>query len=444
MKRSVSLTRRLIITLTAGAVVLWALASVASLAVLRVRLDDAFDGGLRETAERLLPLVAPREDHDGDEDGPAEEVPHFEERPGEYIVYQVRRGDGVMVLRSHDAPMEPFSTALTEGFAVSVPWRVYTLGTPDGGLWVQVAEDLGHRNASLLDAARALLWPIALFIPLSAFGIFVAVRAGLKPVRAFQREIEMQRATSLALVATDGLPVELQPVAGAVNGLIDRLRAAIEAERSFAANSAHELRTPLAASLAQVQRLVAELEGHAAEGRARQVEASLSRLRHLSEKLLQLSRADAGLWQAVDETDLLPAVRLLVADAARHAGEDRLVLDEGGLTTLPARIDIDAFGVALRNLIENALLHGAPGEAVRVRLAPGEVAVSNGGPVIAVERLRELTRRFVRGSSEREGSGLGLAIVDTIMAQCGGALVLSSPATGRADGFEARLLLPGR
>ena len=62
-------------------------------------------------------------------------------------------------------------------------------------------------------------------------------------------------------VATEGLPDEIATVAASVNALIGRLRGALEAERSFTANSAHELRTPIAAALAQTQRLIAELPG---------------------------------------------------------------------------------------------------------------------------------------------------------------------------------------
>ena len=90
------------------------------------------------------------------------------------------------------------------------------------------------------------------------------------------------------------LPSEIAPIADAVDRLIARLRQALEAERSFTGNSAHELRTPIAAALAQTQRLLAEMPDNAIRERARTVELALRELSRLSEKLLQLAKAEGG------------------------------------------------------------------------------------------------------------------------------------------------------
>lgn len=440
-----SLTRRLIWMLTLAAVVLWLLAALLAANTLRIRLNDAYDGGLKETAERILSLAADslgepgdRHDHDG-----GHEIPLLDDGGGgEFIVYQVRAGDGTILLRSHDAPTAAFEVPLAIGFADAGPWRVYTVGDPGGTIYTQVAEANVHRAESLWGSVLALLWPIALLVPLSALGIFAAVRTGFRPVLLFSARIGERHATNLSPVSDDGLPAELKPIARAVNGLIDRVSAALEAERSFASNSAHELRTPLAGSLAQTQRLIAELGDTPTKDRALQIEASLLRLEHLSEKLLQLSRAEAGLGAVAEPVDLLPALKVVIEDFGRRLAPGRLIFTVEPDADLRTPMDLDAFGIAVRNLLENARLYGNRDEPISVGALKGAVEIRNGGPPVSAEKLATLKRRFVRASNEAQGAGLGLAIVESLVRQAGGDLELVSPLPGRPDGFLARIVLP--
>lgn len=425
---------------------LWLLSALLAASTLRSRLTDAFDGGLRETAERILSLAADSFGDDGGESGEhreAHEVPLLEGGGGEFIVYQIRSASGAILLRSHDAPSDAFDVPLAEGFADSGPWRVYTVGDPSGPIFAQVAEANQRRSESLWDSVLALVWPIAFLVPLSTVGIFLAVRSGLRPVVLFSAQIRQRHATNLSPVSDEGLPTELRPIAGAVNGFIGRIGAALDAERSFAANSAHELRTPIAGSLAQTQRLLAELGDGPGKDRALQIESSLLRLRHLSEKLLQLSRAEAGIGSSAEAVDLLPALRLLIDDVARAAAAPRQIeLSIDPAVSLVAPMDVDAFGIAVRNLLENARLYGPADEPIRVDVKQGVIDISNGGPAVPAAHLAGLTGRFVRASSDTSGSGLGLAIVETLLRQAGGSLELASPIPGLAGGFQARIVLP--
>lgn len=445
MSAAPSLTRRLIWTLTLAAVLLWLLSALLATNTLRTRLNAAFDGGLKETAERILSLAADSlgDDDSGSHDRHEHEIPLLDEAGGEYIVYQVRSAGGAILLRSHDAPSSAFDVPLTSGFADSGPWRVYTVGVPDGTVFTQVAESTVHRADTLWSSVLSLLLPIGVLVPLSAVGIFFAVRSGLRPVRDFSSQIGQRHAANLSAVVDDGLPIELRPIAQAVNGLIARVREALVAEQAFAANSAHEMRTPIAGSLAQTQRLIAELEAGPTQDRAIQVEASLLRLRQLSEKLLQLSRAEAGIGSVAEAVDLLPALRLLVDDLSRSLTPPRTVqLTIAPDARLPAPIDIDAFGIAIRNLLENARLYGPPDEPIGVEVSDGVIEIRNGGPAVPPEQLAKLTNRFVRGRTDLQGSGLGLAIVETLLQRAGGRLELISPLPGRTDGFGARVVLP--
>jgi two-component system, OmpR family, sensor kinase len=198
----------------------------------------------------------------------------------------------------------------------------------------------------------------------------------------------------------------------------------------------------VAGALAQIQRLIAEVPDGPTRTRARQVEASLTDLAELAEKLLQLSRAEAGIGRADHPVDLMPVLRLVVTDFRRRAaGSKRLKLLVEDDAALIEAVDIDAFAIALRNLIENALLHGDPNGPVTVSVDPAgrSIAITNRGTVIERGRLASLTQRFARGDTIAAGAGLGLAIANTLVEGMGARLVLLSPAPGDEDGFQARI-----
>lgn len=436
-----SIAQRLSWALIGLVTALWLASTGLALTVIHHEIEQSLDSSLQETAQRLLTLAA---QHRAIVDGPAalpaeRVVGRLIVEHNEYLTYQLRDSAGKVLLHSHDAPAEPFAAPLALGFVNTGTFRIYTEGTIDGGLYVQIAEAHAHRHEAIVEAGLALSLPLLLMVPLSALAVRRIVAASMAPVLSIQEEISQRGAGNLAPLGNVAVASELQPITIAVDRLIERLRAALEAERTFAANSAHELRTPLASALAQIQRLRSTCSDAGQAERIGGIERELRRLVDLSEKLLQLSRAEAGVAMtlAKHETDLLPILEMVVEDVARGAGGAHRIRLEPQTEALMSRMEIDAFGIVVRNLLENSLLHGDSAEPVVVRVeTPGRLRFQNGGPVVAADQLATLTRRFTRGATKARGAGLGLAIAETIIEQSGGRLELRSPASGRTDGFE--------
>ncbi len=446
MMTSGSLQRRLVMGLTLAVALLWLLASLWATLALRHELDESFDESLASAARQLLSLTAhyaasdqagapvvvlpalrgARDDDDDDDEG---------------FVFQVRGDAGQILLRSADANPGIFPNAPFAGFRETGDHRLYGLST-SGGLFIEVAEPLEHRREAMLEAATILALPLLLLLPLSLLGVWWFLRQSLRPLRAFRDEIEARGGSDLSPLQARAVPTELAPLVEAMNRLLERMQHALQAERSFTANSAHELRTPIAAALAQTQRLLAEAPEGALTERARQVERALRDLARLSEKLLQLAKAEGGGLLAEKRRDLLGFLDLLIEEFGGDGDRRPIRFDRPPGSALVSLMDADAFAILMRNLIENALKHGAPGRPIDVKILDGgRVSVANSGPVIPSERLSRLTGRFVRDASAVEGTGLGLAIAEAIVGATGGSLELLSPARGRQDGFEAIVTL---
>jgi two-component system OmpR family sensor kinase len=440
-----SIRRRLLVSLAALLGVLWLAATALSMAVAGRALDGAFDAAQLEVAQRLLPLAV--EDILNRDAGEAEEGP---ERVASLLadesryVYVVRDAAGVVRLRSADAIGVAFPQPAVPGFSQNDDHRFYSESAIRGAFVIQVADPLSRRRAALLSTGLGLLAPLPVVLGLGGLGIWVVVRRGLAPTVELRRHVESRHGDALDEIGSEGLPEEIAPLAREIDRLMARVRRTLEAERSFTANAAHELRTPIAGALVQTQRLVAAVPEGPLRDRARTIEAALQTLGTLSGKLVDLSRAEAGLPVPSDPVDLAPVLDLVITECERTARvSDRVRLAPGPAGALVARVDPDAFAILMRNLIDNALRHGDPAEPVAVVVGPGTVRVANGSAPIPAARMEALRARFVRGAAS-PGSGLGLSIAEAVARSIGADLVLRSPAEGRPDGFEAIVRLPAR
>ncbi len=429
-----SLQARLALTIGLGVAILWVVTSLITTATIRSEIDEVFDSSLEETAQRILPLAI-QDLLEREDDGTELLITTLREHE-EFLTYVVRDKKGRVLLRSHDADVQDFPRYERNGFVRTSTHQLYYDSALRGEFTITIAEPLEHRTELARQTLLALGLPLFILLPLTLVLIWLLVHLMLRPLRGFQAGLASRDGNDLTPVGTGDLPDEITPVAEAVNALLARIQRTLEAERSFAANAAHELRTPVAAALAQTQRLILETDESGTYKRAGDIEASLKRLNRLSEKLMQMARAEGANLVTETPHDLGVVLRMVADDLAHLDSANQLVLDVPQQPIM-SKVDPDIFAIAVRNLIENALRHGSRGSPVHVTLEMnGTLRVANAGPVVPKEVLEALTQRFVRGNSSAEGSGLGLAIVHTIARGTGGKIKILSPATGRDDGFE--------
>lgn len=292
MRAPRSLQGRLGLWLGLALTLIWVAAASVTALLARGEIEEVFDAALQETAQRILPLAVV-DILNREEAGISQRLAAIREHE-EFFTYIVRDDQGRILLQSHAADPADFPAWDGIGFRQTATHRIYNDAAVQDTIRITVAEPLDHRASVARELQMGLGLPLLIVVPVALLAIVLAVRASLAPLRQFRDRLSARGASDLSPVASADLPTEIAPLAATMNGLLARLAAAFEAERSFAANAAHELRTPLAGAIAQVQRLQSETRDAEAKARAAGIESTLKRLTGLSERLLQLARAEGG------------------------------------------------------------------------------------------------------------------------------------------------------
>ncbi|WP_151718425.1 sensor histidine kinase [Gemmobacter serpentinus] len=439
--RGASLSRRVTLFTTLALGLVWAMAVALMVAVMGSEQEELFDQQLSETAQILLPLLTQAEGA-----GAAETVLPAVPKLDEALVYRLIGPDGTVLRQGALAAqvrLPDVAPGARKGFSRSADYRIFLTGFDAQGHAVQLAAPLAERREAFRESLLGFLVPMLALLPLTWLLVGWVTRRALAPLRQLRAQIDARDSSRLDPLEASDWPEDLARIAATLNGFMARLSQALEAERAFATNAAHELRNPVAIALAQVQQLRNDAQDPAHRARIEALERALQRMRRLVARLLQLARADAGIGQSAAPHDLAMLTRLVLGDVVPRAQADRIATDLPPVP-VPARIDPDAYAILLGNLVENALQHGPAGGVIDLRLRPttpvgAVLEVCNGGAAIAAPET--LARRFDRRNSD--GFGLGLHICGQIAAQAGGHLAAMSPCPGRTDGFLARVTLPG-
>ena len=317
------------------------------------------------------------------------------------------------------------------------PVRVAEVWVRSGGASAQVlvAETQFKRRGAHADLQLMLL-PLGGLLLAAATAIVLALRWTLRPLELIAARWNALSHHSLQRIDMRGVPRELLPFATALNDLLARIHGLLLRERRFAANAAHQIRTPLAGLQLGLSRAAEAPDLASARQVIAELQHSTQRTARLLQQLLALGRLDPETAfdfgdQPVDLVALAHDVGTLYLDTAlaRQIALE-LVVPE---TPVWAAAQAELIGEALSNLVDNALRYCPPGSRVEITVSaePPTLVVADSGPGLAAEEREAVLERFVRGrNAAGDGSGLGLAIVREIADLHGAELRLQDSALG--------------
>jgi len=367
---------------------------------------------------------------------------HYQDYPNSYG-YELSTADGRIVDWRNPALFEGRPVELSQGAIEGMQRDM--IGGVERLVALRRVEAAGGeyvmRAAAVGDPARLYAGEFAIqlldrvmlpIVPLTAIMLVVAlvvVRRALRPVEKAATEVAgLSQPDQAVRLDLTGAPAEVVALGSAVNGLLDRLEQTLASHREFAANVAHELRTPLSLLMLKLDKL----EGAAAT----EMRGDLHSLSRLIDQLLAVARAEAVKRQHLEALDLAQIAKSLVMRMAPAAIADGRELALNVKATAPIYGEREAIAGALRNLIENAVRAAPKGSAVKVSVGPGTtVSVIDEGPGIPAADIPLVFDRYRQGDRKSSGrAGLGLSIVKRTMERHGGQVLLKT-APGKGTTF---------
>jgi two-component system OmpR family sensor kinase len=363
-------------------------------------------------------------------------TPNDEANEQRDVVIQIWDSKGLRIYRSHEHTALPDRAEL--GFsnisARGMDWRVYSAQI--GSTIVQVAQPLSDRRQLAAEMALKTVAPLFLLLPFLAILIWITIGRGLASIKRAAKDVELRDARSLAPISDSGVPQEIRPLTSALNDLLQRLDLAIGAQRTFVADAAHELKTPLTALNLQIQ--LAERADNVEERQVAfaDLRKGLERANHLVHQLLTLARQEPGTVESdQEEIDLVALAQRVVSEFAGLAYLRRTDLGISKCMAASVIGNMDALRTLLNNLIDNAIRYSPEGSRIDVSVTSDQhdvsLTVADNGPGILPRELDRIFDRFYRiPGTPSSGSGLGLAIVKQIAIAHGARIDLDNSERG--------------
>jgi signal transduction histidine kinase len=385
--------------------------------------DQMFDAALDHTAHAVLAVVRNEASELTEtSEGVGFELAVIDKSDQNDIVYQVRGPNGVMVYRSHGAPISPLANAHDRGFSVAhvdgEDFRVFSLATELDAATIHVAQPMARRVKWMHASVTRLLAPGAALMVFLVLVVLLTVRKVTRPLVRYAAaldELVVERDNSVD--GTD-LPRELQSVSRAINGLLAKVHESLVHERTLTADAAHELRNPLAAMRLQAQIARRSRTRPETDSALDELLTATDRAARMVDSILALARLDARTGASIGCGDVRIGhlVQVIIGEftaAADCRGVRIIASTDDSIVTG----DEDALAIALRNLVNNAVHFARTQIVIEVTHVDDRVTITvrDDGPGFTEESKRRAFHRFFRGLEEgrhsADGAGLGLALV---------------------------------
>lgn len=416
-------------------------------------LIDLRDRSLEQEAADIAAYMEKTEDGLLFLDMPAQSR-EFYARSGKIRQYVIRDEHGKIVFTSPISFPDLYPDTLDEEdnavFEFTGPQGTAFLGTGirheyDGQIYLiqvaqsqEVAESFSDElTTNFLDR---ILWVGLPFLVLLLGVIFLSLKQSFKPLLLASRQARSISFENLdKRIEENLLPLELQPLVKAVNHALDRLGKGIKVQQEFTANVAHELRTPLTIFKSRLEML-----GDNAV--ARELEKDVEEMIHTVNQMLDLSKLDFPEAIGMDDIDLVAVVKAVCQDMWPLFIQQGRELNLSGMDQkIRVHGNRDLLYRAIRNLLDNALVHAPAKTPVEVSVSGNSVFIRDHGYRISREDEEKIFQRFHRNDRQkfRPGSGLGLSIVSKTMDMHGGRILIETPEKGQGNIFRMKFPVLG-
>ncbi|HEX4649597.1 MAG TPA: sensor histidine kinase [Steroidobacteraceae bacterium] len=327
-------------------------------------------------------------------------------------------GDPDLPRTASPGPLPAYFNATFRGEAVRV--ASLTFGDGAGAVTVSVAETLAERNSATLRllVSEVLTDVVQLIVTVAL--VWTGVALALRPVLRLRHQIAARSPRELSPLDTQSAPGEVRLLVTELNRLFATLGEAARAQQHFLANAAHQMRTPLAGLLIQLDLLISQLADESVRSELLLLRESAQSLSHTSDQLLTLARADPSVHLS-DAFTVLDCGKLIEEVLAQNLDRALLKGLDLGAQIEPVRVRCVAWLTreVLVNLIDNAIRYVPAGGHVTVRCGLDGTSpfleVEDDGPGIPRAERAAVRERFYRvPGTPGSGCGLGLAIADEV------------------------------
>ncbi|MDQ9172366.1 ATP-binding protein [Oxalobacteraceae bacterium R-40] len=425
-----TLRLRLMLIIGVSFSILWGATSVWMLLDVRTEFRNALDERLAASARMVHNLLAQMPAAPAEASATPPVPLEYVTKDG--VACEIRLSRGGILARTQGSPQglglvkSGYNTRTIDG----QQWRSYTL--EENGRRVTTADRIEKRRALLSDIVFATVVPFLVAMIGSLLVLWLGIRKGLAPLESVRQALADRKPDALQPVPASGVPSELTPLVQTINSLLGRTQNAIERERRFTGDAAHELRSPLTAIKTHLQVARMTAGNDETVNALDNAEKGVQRLQHTLEQLLTLARVEGPFSFETGDASSIPAITRLVMDELPPEDKNRVRIDNRA-GDLPVPVPAILAATALRNLVENALRYSPADRPVKVDVSASANFISfavtdEGSGLNDAERSQAVQRFWRKGNGK--GSGLGLSIVEAIVNRYGGRFQLDNRSEG--------------